>query len=250
MKMEIFVRINFNLKIILLLFLIAGFYIKADSQECQAKLTVKTDENKSLIYLDSNLIGSGNIETELNTGSYIISVRGPVNEWDSKIFEDTILVSNCNDINLSYNFNSSVYLKSNPQDAFVSSGDTSIGYTPLFISKRLDKISLSKSGYEKETISLNKLPVNNTIQLKYTGETNGKSFYEKGIFKILVGSIIVLGGTTAYFKLKADDRYDTYQQNGQKSFLDETRRFDLISGITMTALQINFGVLIYYFLTD
>ena len=99
-------------------------------------------------------------------------------------------------------------------------------------------------------MDLNEKLNNIKIDLKYTGENNGKKFYEKDIFKVLIAGIVVLGGSTAYFKLKADNRYETYQATGEQSYLDQTNKFDLISGISMGALQINFGILIYYFLTD
>ena len=250
MKTGIFVHMNSNCKII---FVFSFFIISSTrifSQDCQAKLIIKTDEDSSIIKLNNTLLGYGNIETELNQGKYILHVDEPGDEWDAKHFKDTINVSGCNEIKLSYNFNSSIYLKTVPQDAYVYSGDSLIGHTPLFVPKRFNSISLSKPGYKDKFLSLNHLLKNNEIQLKYIGENNGKNFYEKDIFKILIGSIVALGGTTAYFKLKADNRFDSYQETGEQAYLDQTRKFDLISGITMTALQINFGILIYYFLTD
>jgi hypothetical protein len=65
-----------------------------------------------------------------------------------------------------------------------------------------------------------------------------------------VSSIVVLGGITAYYKIKADKRFDDYQATGDGALLNETRKYDLISGISFAALQVNFGFLIYYFLKD
>ena len=62
--------------------------------------------------------------------------------------------------------------------------------------------------------------------------------------------MVALGATTAFFKLKADNRYDEYRQSGDPSLLDQTNRLDLVSGITFVALQINFGLIIYFFLVD
>ncbi len=248
--MGIFVHINFNCKIVLLFSFIVIYYSEVFPQDCKAKLMVKTDEESSIIKLNDRLLGCGNIVTGLNIGKYILTVHEPADKWNSKYFEDTLIVSNCNEINLSYNFNSAIYLKTNPQDVYVYSEDSLIGYTPLFIPLKYNRITLSKPGYQSKIIPLNQLSKNNSVDLKYNGGNNGKSFYEKDIFKILVGTMVLLGGTTAYFKLKADNRYDSYQSTNDKVYLDQTNKFDLISGITMTALQINFGILIYYFLTD
>ena len=250
MKMGISVHINFNSKIVLLLVFSIMSFSEIFPQDCKAKLIVKTDEEKSIIRLNNKFLGYGNIETGIDTGKYILSVHEPVDRWDSKYFLDTLNVSNCNDIELSYNFNSSIYLKTNPQDVYVYSKDSLLGNTPLFIPSKYKLVELSKPGYQSKSIRLNQLPENNLVNLKYTGENITKSFYEKDIFKILVGTMVMLGGTTAYFKLKADNRYDSYLSTDQKVYLDQTKKFDTISGITMTALQINFGILIYYFLTD
>ncbi len=248
--MEIFVHTNFNYKLVLVLSFIVMFYVKIFSQDCKARLIVKTDEKNSIIKLDNNLLGFGNVETELSEGRYILTLHEPVDLWDAKYFKDTITVSNCNEINLFYHFNSAIYLETNPEDVSVYSKDSLIGNTPLFIPDKFSRISLSKKDYHDRDITLNKQLNNKTVDLKYIGENNGKSFYEKDIFKILVGGIVVLGGATAYFKLKADNRYESYQATVEQTYLDQTRKFDLISGITMGALQINFGILIYYFLTD
>ena len=80
--------------------------------------------------------------------------------------------------------------------------------------------------------------------------TNGENVFTSTTFKILIGSAAVLGGISAYFKIKADKKYDDYLNTKNQSTLDEVDRLDLISGITFGLLQINFGYLIYKFLTD
>jgi hypothetical protein len=37
---------------------------------------------------------------------------------------------------------------------------------------------------------------------------------------------------------------------GNDDYLRQTRRYDLISGITFGAVQVNFGLLLYYFLKE
>jgi hypothetical protein len=92
--------------------------------------------------------------------------------------------------------------------------------------------------------------MNKSFNPEFIGEVEKVSFYERSLFKYLLAGIVVLGGTTAYFKLKADEKFDAYEITGDQELLDETERYDLISGITFTALQINFGVLIYFFLNE
>ena len=88
------------------------------------------------------------------------------------------------------------------------------------------------------------------ITLEYIGEEKGESFFEGTLFKVLVGSSVLLGASAAYFKLEADKKFDEYLITGDKKLLDQTNRFDVISGATFIAMQINFGFILYLFLTD
>ncbi len=112
-------------------------------------------------------------------------------------------------------------------------------------------ILLKKNGYEDKYISADQLSSDKTISLvQYYNDDKYESFFDGTEFKLLLGSLIVLGGTTAYFKLKADDKFEEYQFTGNGEFLDQTHKYDLISGITFGLVQINFGILMYYFLFD
>ncbi len=141
-------------------------------------------------------------------------------------------------------------LNSNPQDAQVLYKDSLIGHTPLFISSRFDNIVLRKHSYEDLVISFEEIMPGKVFSLNFIGNENESAFFDKDIFKILTAGIIVLGGTTAYFKLKADNKFEEYQRTGDNRFLQDTRRLDLISGITFAALQVNFGMMLYYFLIE
>ena len=85
---------------------------------------------------------------------------------------------------------------------------------------------------------------------EYMNKNRTENFFTSSTFKILIGSAAVLGGVAAYFKIKADRKYDDYLQTKNRSILDEVDRLDLYSGVAFGLLQINFGYLIYKFLTD
>ena len=85
---------------------------------------------------------------------------------------------------------------------------------------------------------------------EYINKNKTENFFSSSTFKILIGSAAVLGSVAAYFKIKADRKYDDYLQTKNRSTLDEVDRLDLYSGIAFGLLQINFGYLIYKFLTD
>ena len=170
--------------------------------------------------------------------------------WNAESHEDTLEITRCSDTTLIFNFRSEVYLNTDPQDAYVYQDSELIGHTPLFIPLNSEEVILKKPGFEDKIVKIRDLHADEKIPLNFRGEIKGKNFFEKNIFKILVGGIVALGGVSAYFKLKADNNFDEYQSSGDKYYLDQTHKYDLISGIAFGAVQVGFGFLIYYFLSD
>lgn len=241
---------NLLIKIILSLIIVSIIPVQSFSQNCKGTLIVNTDKSESLIYLNSELIGKGNIEIELDEGIYFVSVKENKNIWEERIFSEMVNLKNCNHQTLTFKFDNEIYLQTIPQDAAVFLNDSLLGYTPLYLAANYSSLQLQKPGYESKYININDYQPNKSFVLDFIGKEKELSFYEKDLFKYLLAGIVVLGGTTAYFKLKADNKFEEYQMTGEKKLLDETERYDLISGITFTALQINFGALIYFFLND
>ncbi len=239
--------------IVLFFFSIVCAQQEISSGECQAVLFVETDLKDALIYLNGSLAGFGKLEKSISKGRYTITVKENINNWNAKSCIDTLWADECREYKLDYNFSTRIYLRTDPQDVYVYSGDTLYGHTPLLIDQAAlngKSIELRKPGYQDKILSLIAIEDNEIVKLDYKGQAVDRSFFEKDIFKILTGTLVVLGSTTAYFKLKADDEFEKYQFNGSSQSLKNTRRYDLISGISFAALQINFGVLIYYFLFD
>ncbi len=235
-----------SLIIIFFVFMSANLF----AQDCRANVTINTDLPSSGIYLNDSLIAKGNAFARLSIGEYYLLVAEDSERWDAKSFSDTILINNCNDTTISFSFNSRVYLNTEPQDVYVYQDSELIGHTPLFIPVSSEEITLKKPGFDDKVLDIRDISSGKKIMLKFTGRIKGESFFEKNIFKILVGGIVALGGVTAYFKLKADDNFDKYQNSGNQFYLDQTHKYDLISGIAFGAVQVGFGLLIYHFLSD
>ena len=238
-----------NLIIIAVLVLFLNSFLKG--QNCKAKVYIKTDLDSSLIFVNQKFVGKGDVNLELEKGFYNITAREPIKEWDARVLNDIISVANCNGLKIvNLKFKNLHYLQTNPSDAYIYTGDSLIGHTPMFISADIKNLILKKPNYEELPITLNSSDDNKIFNLNYSGEPNRVSFFKKNIFKFFVAGIVTLGAVSAYFKLKADDYFSQYQNTDDNSFLEKTRKYDLISGISFGALQINFGLLIYYFLTD
>ncbi len=242
--MNLFNKIN-----ITLIILIATVSLAQD-ENCKAHLLIKTDIQNYLVYLNGEKQNSFD-SLELSSGKYILKLVESDGNWNSKEIKDTIIIKNCNPLNLSYNFKVEKYfLETDPPDAHVILNDSVIGYTPLLLSSSHGNLMLSKKDYADKFVSIDELKNSQPIKLNYIGDGANSSFYGSSKFLILVGTAVALGAATAYYKLKADDRFDEYQVTGNPDLLDETDRFDLISGITFTAMQIDFGAIIYFFLTE
>ncbi len=238
-------------KILFAIFLSLQSLCALSAQNCKSLLRITTGTDSSGIYIDGRLSGKGSLKVELEKGIHVIAATEPPRMWNPRTLTDTVNITGCGETkNVRFSFAAFRYLNTSPQDVSVSQRDSVIGYTPLFIPESVSVISLYKEGFSPETVNLKTIKPGEKIDLTFTGRPYGESFYRRGIFKYLLGGIVLLGGATAYFKLKADNRFSEYQATGIASKLSETRKYDLISGITMGALEINFGILLYYFLSD
>lgn len=220
------------------------------TQECSNLLRIISDSPEVDIFINDSLINSdGNIELELQDGQYIILAQETDDRWNSKSFCDTIILTGCETKIINYFFKNEVLIETVPADAYVFVKDSLIGFTPLKVPANLSELKIFKPGYIEKKILLGDNSVQ-TIRLDFNGTPKNEAFVNTTLFKVLTGSAIVLGAVTAYFKLKADDKFDEYRFSGDKKFLDETNRYDTISGISLTLFQINFGYIIYRFLAE
>jgi len=221
------------------------------SQDCKPKLLIETDLNPVNILVNDSLVSESSFySAELSDGSYKIVVMENVDRYDAKMFIDSIELRNCEEKKLIFKTEDKVYLDSSPQDAYVFSGDSLLGNTPLFIPKSITELRLTKPKYEDKLLFRDQFLSEPIINLKFIGNHKEESFFYSTTFQILAGTALVFGAATAYYKLKADDAFDEYKFTGDKDKLDETDKYDLVSGITFTALQINFGYILYRFLTE
>jgi hypothetical protein len=236
---------NFN-KIFINIFL---FTALAAAQECHPVIILSSDAENVEYLLNGTPVAEGKTASlNSDTGSVVLIARQKGNLWNRIFFVDTLNITNCGTYKLNYNFSSVTYLKTEPADAYVYRNDSLLGNTPLYLDNSEGVYTLRKGGYKEKTVS--NLDLSSVVNLESSAPAAGKRFYEQSLFRYLMGGLLVLGGTTAYFKLKADENYDSYRITGEGKLLDETRKYDLISGISFAALQVNFGFLLYYFLTE
>lgn len=227
------------------------FGISIYGQDCLSNVMIKTNDSKSVIYVDNKVVGNGEVTVGLSIGQHFLKVKNQELKWDAEIIRDTINVSECNkDLSFSYSFIHKYYLDSEPQDAFVYKNDKLVGYTPLFVHNGINSISLTKKDYSNQLVNLKELPASNKVVLDFTGMEKETHFTDTYWFEVLIGTAVALGATAAHFKIEADKQYDKYLETNDNKYLDETNKNDLYSGIAFGVLQVNFGYLIYKLLSE
>ena len=238
-------------KILFTFFLLILFITEYYPQDCTATIIVEADIEGVEVFINNVSVGVGSpLSVELEKGLYVVTVNENSDRWDARSFTDTLHIIDCNEIKLNYNFRSEVLLDTEPQNVYVFNKDSLIGFTPLLIPVDLEKLHLQKPGYLGKEVYHDEIYSLQKIKLDFIGEENKESFFKGTLFKILVGSAILLGASTAYFKLEADKKFDEYLITGDEELLNQTNRLDVISGITFVAMQINFAFIMYLFLTD
>jgi hypothetical protein len=164
------------------------------------------------------------------------------------------------------------YINSIPQNAKVFLNDSLAGETPFrFVnpagdSSRSISITLKLEGFIDYSFKINPedMPVNKTIslvpknKLSLTNnnpvEENTVNFFKtpRKIVPIVISSVVAAGSgvLSYYYKKLANDRYDEYLATGNRDKFDQTKKYDLYSGIFLAAFQVGFAVFLYFLLID
>ncbi|MCS7053084.1 MAG: hypothetical protein NZM09_05060 [Ignavibacterium sp.] len=206
-------------------FLLLSFTSIIIAQDCKSELVIKSDFNSVNIFINDSLVSdNGYFVGKIEKGNYKIVADEVSDRWNSITFIDTIIIDDCNlRKELLFLFKEdSIKTQLNQHDS------------TDFINK---KYYLSEKAYKE-------------IDFSIPNKVKKEKFVDSHLFKIFTVTSIVLGGVTAYYKIKADKLFDEYLSSRDKSKLDQTKKYDLISGITLAAFQINFSYILLRFLLE
>lgn len=238
------------MKLRYLLFYLCFIAMSVYAQEAKTKLIITASPTGAYIFIDGKLEGRGKLEIVIPAGKYNICVKESLIKWTGAETTDEITVSGSeNKIEKHYSLEKPVLLNTEPQNARVLSRDSVIGYTPLLLNPAVKNVTLLKYNYGPQNININPSD-KNEINLGTPVNGNNKSFVKSVWFKVLIGSAAVLGTVAAYYKIHADKKYDEYLTSKNSSILSEVNKYDDISSVALGALQINFGALLYFLLTE
>jgi hypothetical protein len=178
-----------------------------------------------------------------------------------------LYAQNSDSLTIDYN-----YINSVPQNAKVYFDDTLAGETPFrFTNQAFDTskgltVTIKLEGYIDYSFKVtgSDLPLNKTINLVPVNklsikensqvEVNNSDYFKspRKVVPIVISSVVTAGSgvLSYYFKKLANDRYDEYLATGDQKKFDQTKRYDLYSGLFLAAFQIGFAALIYFLLID
>lgn len=180
-------------------------------QECRGTAVIRIDSPLPVIIIDDSIKSESGREVLLPTGEHSLKIIRNPEEWDSPVIFDTLRIDECDSVYyFSYQLRDMRELKND-----------------------VLKIDSSMNGEKRYLLSNFSRP---------------KNFTHSAEFKWLLAGVAAFGGAAAYLKIEADKRYNEYQKTGEKRFLNETRRYDVLSGISFGLLQLNFLYMVLSFL--
>ncbi len=164
------------------------------------------------------------------------------------------------------------YINSLPQNAKVYFNDNFAGETPFrFTAEQVDTgksltITLKLEGYLDYSFNVNTgdFPLNKSVTLVPVNklslkndkpvEENKSSYFKtpRKVVPIVITSVISAGSgvLSFYYKKMANDKYDEYLATGNRDKFDETKKYDLYSGIFLALFQVGLAGLLYFLLID
>lgn len=174
------------------------------------------------------------------------------NSWGKSLIDTTVMINS--DTTLYFTSPKYIPIISKPSDAKIYFNSQYIGLTPKYLlldnylRSEDDTISLSKEGYLTSFVSRGDITKNNISIFLDRDESGRNNFINKNIKYFLFGSAGVFGGLSAYFKQVANSYFYDNGQSSANSGL--VKKYDNLSAVFSVLLQINFGLLVYFLLSE
>ena len=262
MKCEYFILIG----LLVLGFANAAFSEDAASDSTKLRgnstLTIQTTPESVWVILDGKKVGTAPLEIDsISAGPHTLKLQHrDVTSWFADPLEDTVVIREGEHRILRYALHTKYFLTTTPFGADVVLGDSVIGETPFIAATGLARreLVLKKPGYEPMIVTLSSQPIISTSLTRVWQKEERPSYFVEssetgsnttGLY--ISGAATVLSGVAAaYFKVKADDRYQQYASTGNAHFLSQTHRLDTAAGISIALTQISLGLFTYLILSQ
>ncbi len=231
------------------------------------RLLVTSGSDTTCVVVDSIIAGQTPLLLDsLSPGLHTLRVfRQEDAGWPGGAAADTIVLTGGESREVDLPLPRAWWIRTRPFGAQVYAGDSLLGTTPFLVmpdlpSNRLP-IILRKQGFDSVLIAPRGGTAGSMVfNLKpvWGSDWSGDSLFavagagnSKMTRAYVTGALTILAGTAAaYFKIRADDRYQSYVQTGNPSFLSETHRFDTAAGVFLGLTQVGIAVFMYLLFSD
>lgn len=228
-------------------------------------LTIRTDPPAAEVHVDSVRLGvSPLIRVRVSPGPHQLSLFYPSSpQWNSLVRRETLMVHEGEEIEKVYEFGSIVSLSSIPSGSRVLSMGKELGTTPIFLrsaSRLKGDVILEKDGFEQIVVPLAGGAASSFVRLRRSQneEAAGDVVFDLPASNgsrrwAAYGSaagMVASGIAAAYFKERANKRFDLYLESQNPTYLASTRRNDRRSAVAFLLTQIGFGLLTYFLLSE
>ncbi|MBI1804195.1 MAG: PEGA domain-containing protein [Ignavibacteriae bacterium] len=229
----------------------------SSAQSEHATLSVRSEIDGVSVYVDSELVGITPLDRcPIMEGTHILRFIHPeAQRWLNAAVVETLLVHPAEQISRTAAFPEFFYITSQPFGATVRADGRVLGETPLYLpsSGAPSFVMLSKDGFREATVpvtgslNISLQPLDGTA-LAGLGSVFLSTNQTKSSLPIYLTSAatVIAGAAAAYFKIKADNAYSDYRQNGDQSSLDRIHHNDAISGVALVACEVNILALTFF----
>lgn len=214
-------------------------------------LTVRSATPGVRVLLDTVSLGIAPVtDVPVPAGEHLLRfVQSEDRSWLSPAVAETLRVAPGERIDREAILPTVYHITSEPYGATVTAGGTEIGLTPLELPLVSQKavLTLSKAGFEDEMVPISgeTKEIRVLLRSKPGAEPAANLYLSSDQSKaplpvyLAAGTAIASGFAAAYLKIKADNVYDDYRQTGDPASLDQVRRLDLASGISLGLSEIS-----------
>ena len=234
--------------------------VKVDTslQSMRAMISVQAALPGVRVYVDSQYVGTTPFDSiRIADGIHILRFIHPqAKRWVNEAITETVSVHPGEFLIRKVVFPDFLFVTSEPSGATVRAYDRMLGETPLSLrsSDAPTFITISKDGFQEATV-----PAATTVDVSLQPLV-GTALAASAISPFLstndtktslpiyltTAAAVISGTAAAYFKIKADNAYSDYRQNGDQASLDRVHRNDTFSGVGLVACEVNLLALTYF----
>jgi len=202
-------------------------------------------------YVDSQFIGVVPFDScIIGQGTHILRFIHPQSKrWLNGAITETVFVRPYEHLVRTVTFPDFVLIVSTPFGATVQRDRITLGTTPLYLPSTMAAsfISLTKAGFQDATVPAGKSGpivlqpiVGNASESGQVSQflSSNQAKSSSSIY-LTTAATVVAGTAAAYFKIKADNAYADYRQNGDQESLDRVRHNDTLSSVALVVCEVN-----------